>query len=207
MVNQVQVHASIELTFSTILRSVLRQDPNVIMLGEIRDSETAKVAVEASLTGHLVLSTLHTNDSIGAITRLVNIGVEPFLVANSVIGVLAQRLARKICPNCKEKFAPLPEVRQRLNLPDDGTVYYKGKGCSQCFNSGHRGRLGLYEVFEISPEARRLMEKNVPAGELRELRKRSGETTLFEEGMMGARAGLTSLEEVLRVAWAPAEDK
>jgi type IV pilus assembly protein PilB len=206
MINQVQVHAAIDLTFASVLRSVLRQDPNVIMLGEIRDAETARVAVEASLTGHLVLSTLHTNDSVGAITRLVNIGVEPFLVANSVIGVVAQRLSRKICPACRQPYAPPDEVRARLNLPSEGASYWKGQGCSQCFNSGHRGRCGLYEVFEISPEARRLMEKNASAGDLRDLRRRSGETTLFEEGMLAARNGQTSLEEVLRVAWAPAEE-
>jgi type IV pilus assembly protein PilB len=205
MINQVQVHSAIDLTFASVLRSVLRQDPNVIMLGEIRDAETARVAVEASLTGHLVLSTLHTNDSIGAITRLVNIGVEPFLVANSVIGVVAQRLSRKICPACRQPYTPPEEVRSRLNLPNDAS-YWKGQGCSQCFNSGHRGRCGLYEVFEISPEARRLMEKNASAGELRDLRRRSEETTLFEEGMLAARNGQTSLEEVLRVAWAPAEE-
>jgi type IV pilus assembly protein PilB len=207
MINQVQIHAAIDLTFASVLRSVLRQDPNVIMLGEIRDAETARVAVEASLTGHLVLSTLHTNDSVGAITRLVNIGVEPFLVANSVIGVVAQRLSRKICPACRQPYSPPPEVQKRLSLPEDGGSYWRGHGCSQCFNSGHRGRCGLYEVFEISPEARRMMEQNVSAGELRDLRKRSGETTLFEEGMIAARAGLTSLDEVLRVAWAPAEEK
>jgi type IV pilus assembly protein PilB len=206
-INQVQVHAAIDFTFAAVLRSVLRQDPNIIMLGEIRDAETARVAVEASLTGHLVLSTLHTNDSIGAITRLINIGVEPFLVANSVIGVVAQRLTRKICPNCREKYLPPDELRTRLGLPLDGSFYFKGKGCSQCFNSGHRGRVGLYEVFEMNPEARRLMEKDAPAGELRDVRKRNGETTLFEEGLMAARAGQTSLEEVLRVAWAPSEEK
>jgi type II secretory ATPase GspE/PulE/Tfp pilus assembly ATPase PilB-like protein len=155
----------------------------------------------------LVLSTLHTNDSIGAITRLINIGVEPFLVANSVVGVIAQRLARKICAGCKQVIVPPDEVRTRLNLPKDDTRYWKGQGCSQCYNSGHRGRLGLYEIFEVGAEARRLMEKDAPAGELRELRKRSGETTLFEEGMLGAKAGQTSLEEVLRVAWAPAEEQ
>jgi general secretion pathway protein E len=202
----VQVNHQIELTFAAVLRSVLRQDPNVIMLGEIRDAETARVAVEASLTGHLVLSTLHTNDSVGAITRLINIGVEPFLVANSVIGVVAQRLARKICPACRQPFTPAPEVRQRLNLPAEGATYFKGQGCNQCYNSGHRGRLGLYEVFEVGQEARKLMERGASAGELRGARERAGETTLFQEGMMGAKAGQTSLEEVLRVAWAPAEE-
>jgi type IV pilus assembly protein PilB len=206
MVNQVQVNAAIDLTFAAVLRSVLRQDPNIIMLGEIRDKETARVAVEASLTGHLVLSTLHTNDSVGAITRLVNIGVEPFLVASSVIGVIAQRLARKICPACRQPFTPPPEVMGRLKLPAEGSRYWKGQGCSQCFNSGHRGRLGMYEVFEISPEARQLMEANASAGQLRQLRSRLGETTLFEEGLLAAANGLTSLEEVLRVAWAPSEE-
>ncbi|HVX83554.1 MAG TPA: ATPase, T2SS/T4P/T4SS family [Phycisphaerae bacterium] len=206
MINQVQVNHTIDLTFAAVLRSVLRQDPNVIMLGEIRDNETARVAVEASLTGHLVLSTLHTNDSVGAITRLINIGVEPFLVASSVIGVVAQRLARKICPACRQPYAPPKEVRERLNLPDDNAGYFKGGGCTQCYGSGHRGRLGLYEVFEVGTEARKLMERAASAGELRDLRSRTGETTLFQEGMIGAKAGQTSLEEVLRVAWAPAEE-
>jgi type IV pilus assembly protein PilB len=205
MINQVQINHAIELTFATVLRSVLRQDPNIIMLGEIRDAETAKVAVEASLTGHLVLSTLHTNDSVGAITRLVNIGVEPFLVASSVIGVVAQRLARKICPACRQAYEPAEDVTRRLKLKP-GTRYWKGQGCPQCFNSGHRGRLGLYEIFEIGPEGRRLLEANASAGQLRELRARTGETTLFEEGLLGAGAGQTSLEEVMRVAWAPAEE-
>jgi type II secretory ATPase GspE/PulE/Tfp pilus assembly ATPase PilB-like protein len=202
----VQVNSVIDLTFAAVLRSVLRQDPNVIMLGEIRDRETARVAVEASLTGHLVLSTLHTNDSVGAITRLINIGVEPFLVASSVIGVIAQRLTRKICPACRQTFSPAAEVAARLHLPANGK-YWKGAGCAQCFNSGHRGRLGVYEIFEIGGEARRLMEKNVTAGELRNLRSRAGETTLFEEGLMAAGAGLTTVEEVLRTAWAPAEEE
>jgi type IV pilus assembly protein PilB len=206
MINQVQVNPAIDLTFATVLRSVLRQDPNVIMLGEIRDRETARVAVEASLTGHLVLSTLHTNDSVGAITRLVNIGVEPFLVASSVIGVIAQRLSRKICPSCRQPYTPAPEVASRLRLPEGGK-YWKGAGCAQCFNSGHRGRLGMYELFEIGSDARRLMEKNASAGELRELRARTGETTLFDEGMLAAASGLTSLEEVLRIAWAPAAEE
>jgi len=206
MVNQVQVNHAIDLTFATVLRSVLRQDPNIIMLGEIRDAETAKVAVEASLTGHLVLSTLHTNDSVGAITRLMNIGVEPFLVASSVIGVIAQRLARKICSSCRQPYSPSEELRTRLRLPAGDTKYWKGVGCPQCYNSGHRGRLGVYEIFETSPEAKRLMEKGVTAGELRDLRARIGETTLFEEGLLSAGQGQTSLDEILRVAWAPSED-
>jgi type II secretory ATPase GspE/PulE/Tfp pilus assembly ATPase PilB-like protein len=205
MVNQVQINHAIDLGFATVLRSVLRQDPNVIMLGEIRDAETARVAVEASLTGHLVLSTLHTNDSVGAITRLVNIGVEPFLVASSVIGVVAQRLARKICPACRQPYEPGVDVTSRLKLPAGGK-YWKGQGCTQCFNSGHRGRLGLYEVFEIGVEARRLLEGNAAGGALRDVRAKSGETTLFDEGLLAAANGQTSLEEVMRVAWAPSEE-
>ncbi len=205
MVNQVQINSAIDLTFANVLRSVLRQDPNIIMLGEIRDKETAMVAVEASLTGHLVLSTLHTNDSIGAITRLINMGVEPFLVASAVMGVVAQRLSRKICSGCKNPIVPSPEMQQRMGV--EGTErFFKGQGCPQCYSSGYRGRQGLYEIFEVSPEARTLLERNANPGELRELRKRAGETTLYEEGMLAARAGHTSLDEVLRVAWAPAEE-
>ncbi|HVT83255.1 MAG TPA: ATPase, T2SS/T4P/T4SS family [Phycisphaerae bacterium] len=207
MINQVQVNANIDLTFASVMRSVLRQDPNIIMLGEIRDSETAKTAVEASLTGHLVLSTLHTNDSVGAITRLVNIGVEPFLVASSVIGVVAQRLARKICQQCRARTEVHPDLRARLMLPDDGTPYFKGAGCKTCFNSGYRGRVGLYEIFEIQPESRGLLESNASAGKLRAVRKKAGETTLFEEGIIAAKAGMTSLEEVLRVTGAPSDEK
>jgi type II secretory ATPase GspE/PulE/Tfp pilus assembly ATPase PilB-like protein len=162
--------------------------------------------VEASLTGHLVLSTLHTNDSVGAITRLVNIGVEPFLVASSVIGVIAQRLARKTCQACRQPYEPPADVIARLKLPENGR-YWKGEGCSQCYSSGHRGRLGMYEVFEILPEARQMLEANASAGQLRQLRARLGETTLFEEGLLAAAHGQTSLEEVMRVAWAPAEEE
>jgi type II secretory ATPase GspE/PulE/Tfp pilus assembly ATPase PilB-like protein len=152
-----------------------------------------------------VLSTLHTNDSIGAITRLVNMGVEPFLVASAVMGVVAQRLSRKICAGCKTPIVASPELQQRLNVKPEER-FYKGQGCPQCYTSGYRGRQGLYEIFEITPEARTLLERNANPGQLRDLRKRAGETTLFEEGMLAARAGNTSLDEVLRVAWAPAEE-
>ncbi len=205
MVNQVQINEAIDLRFSTVLRSVLRQDPNVVMIGEIRDKETAEVAVQASLTGHLVLSTLHTNDSIGAITRLVNMGVEPFLVGSAVVGVIAQRLARKICSTCKAPYDPSEELRQRLNL-QPGRKYMKGTGCKQCFNSGYRGRVGLYEVFEVMAGSRRLMEQGAAVDKLRQERMRVKETTLFQEGIIAAEAGLTSPEEVLRVAWSPTEE-
>jgi len=205
MVNQVQVNEAIDLRFSTILRSVLRQDPNVVMIGEIRDTETAEVAVQAALTGHLVLSTLHTNDSVGAITRLVNMKVEPFLIGSAVVGVIAQRLTRKVCQACKAPYEPPEELRQRLNL-QPGPRYAKGKGCKQCFNSGYRGRLGLYEIFEVTNGARQLMERGASADDLRQERQRLKETTLYQEGIMAVEAGLTSPEEVLRVAWTPTEE-
>jgi type IV pilus assembly protein PilB len=205
MVNQVQVNAQIDLTFASILRSVLRQDPNVVMVGEIRDSETAKTAVEASLTGHLVLSTLHTNDAVGSISRLTNIGVEPFLLGSALVGVIAQRLARKICPNCKTEFQPTVELKERLYLKDDSKRYFKGAGCKSCFNSGYRGRLGLYELFEITPDVRAKLEEGADTTALMALRRTAKETTLFQEGLLAAEAGHISLEEVLRVAWAPGE--
>jgi len=200
MVNQVQINSAIDLTFATILRSVLRQDPNVIMLGEIRDVETAEVAVQASLTGHLVLSTLHTNSSVGAIARLTNLKVEPFLVGSSVIGIIAQRLTRRICPSCKTKYQPTPEILARMGLAADAGPYWKGAGCRNCFNSGYRGRVGLYEILEVEGDMRRLLERGAQPEELKVQRKKSGETTLFDEGMIAAAAGQTTLDEVLRVA-------
>jgi len=202
-INQVQVNEGIDLRFATVLRSVLRQDPNIIMVGEIRDPETAEVAVQAALTGHLVLSTLHTNDSVGAIARLVNLKLEPFLVASSVVGVVAQRLARRICPNCKAVHEVEEEMRSLLQLPDDDATFWKGTGCGRCFNSGYRGRVGLYELLEADQPMRRLLERNAGAEELIEQRAKAGETTLFDEAMVAARIGLTTLEEVVRVAGTP----
>ena len=200
MVNQVQINNAIELNFATILRAVLRQDPNIIMLGEIRDSETAEVAVQASLTGHLVLSTLHTNSSIGAISRLTNLKVEPFLLASSVIGIIAQRLTRRICAACKQTYQPEPDLLARMGLQADAGPFWKGAGCKNCFNSGYRGRVGLYEILEVVPDMRRLLERAAPPEELKLQRQKSGETTLFDEGMIAVAAGQTTLDEVLRVA-------
>jgi type II secretory ATPase GspE/PulE/Tfp pilus assembly ATPase PilB-like protein len=207
MINQVQVNAQIDLTFASILRSVLRQDPNVVMVGEIRDGETAKTAVEASLTGHLVLSTLHTNDAVGSVSRLTNIGVEPFMLGSALVGVIAQRLARKVCQNCRTEYVPPQELLERLGLQDLGRRYFRGVGCKSCFNSGYRGRVGLYEIFEITPEVRVKLEQGADTSALIELRRVAQETTLFQEGLLAADAGLISLEEVLRVAWAPGEKK
>jgi type II secretory ATPase GspE/PulE/Tfp pilus assembly ATPase PilB-like protein len=200
MVNQVQINSAIDLTFAVILRSVLRQDPNIIMLGEIRDVETAEVAVQASLTGHLVLSTLHTNSAIGAIARLGNLKVEPFLVGSAVIGIIAQRLTRRICSSCKQVYQPEPDLLARMGLKPDAAPYWRGAGCRNCFNSGYRGRVGLYEIMEVDPTMRRLLERGASPEELKNQRQKSGETTLFEEGMIAANSGQTTLDEVLRVA-------
>jgi len=207
MINQVQVNDAIDLRFATVLRSVLRQDPNIVMVGEIRDAETAEVATQASLTGHLVLSTLHTNDSVGAVARMLNLNIEPFLLGSSLIGVIAQRLARRICPNCKQPHQVPTELAQRLRLPQDGAQYWKGTGCKQCFNSGYRGRVGLYEILEVTPPFRQMLERKATTAEMRTERLKYGETTLFQEAMLAAKAGQTSLDEVLRVAGAPQDEE
>ncbi|MCP4502038.1 MAG: type II secretion system ATPase GspE [Deltaproteobacteria bacterium] len=199
-VGQVQVNAKIDLTFSSGLRSFLRQDPDVIMVGEIRDRETAEIAIQASLTGHLVLSTVHTNDSAGAITRLVEIGVEPFLVASSLIGVLAQRLVRTICTDCKEGYVPSKFELDSLNLdPTKVKTLYKGKGCPACQGTGYRGRVGIYELLLVDDELRSLIPKNVDAGQLKKAGIRNGMVPLREDGADKVLKGITTIEEVNRV--------
>ncbi len=199
-VGQVQVNAKIDLTFASGLRSFLRQDPDVIMVGEIRDRETAEIAIQASLTGHLVLSTVHTNDSAGAVTRLVDMGVEPFLVASSLIGVLAQRLVRTICPDCKEPVKPVAEELLEVGLdPGEVTQVYKGKGCHKCGDSGYRGRIGIYEMMMVDDEIRKLITQNVDAGTLKNLAREKGLVALREDGAMKVVQGVTTIEEVSRV--------
>ena len=200
MVNQIQVHESIGLSFARALRSILRQDPDVIMVGEIRDPETARVAVQAALTGHLVLATLHTNDAPGAVARLVDMDVEPYLLSGALNGVVAQRLARTICPQCATKYYPTERVLADAGLSEHtGRPFRKGGGCRQCNDSGFRGRLGVYEVLEVLPEIRRMIHLGRPAHELREAARRHAFLTLREEGVLLALDGKTSLEEVLRV--------
>ncbi|MBF0182575.1 MAG: type II secretion system ATPase GspE [Magnetococcales bacterium] len=195
-VGQIQVAPRIGLTFASGLRSILRQDPDVIMVGEIRDLETAEIAIQASLTGHLVFSTLHTNDSVGAVVRLVNMGIEPFLVSSSLDGVVAQRLVRKLCAQCKEPFSPPPEL---VGAIAEGATYFRPKGCPACLGSGYLGRTALFELLTMSAELRTRIDRRVSDQELREVAIAEGMTPLREAGLARAALGITSLEEVLRV--------
>ena len=200
-VNQVQVRENIGLNFAAALRSFLRQDPNIILVGEIRDFETAEIAVKASLTGHLVLSTLHTNDAPSTINRLMNMGIEPFLVASSVNLICAQRLVRRVCPSCRTDHpTPAAALAQAGFSPDDAKVVVpvKGKGCEKCNSSGYRGRVGLYEVMEITEEMRELVLVGASAIELRRKAVEEGMITLRQSGLRKVKDGLTTLEEVAR---------
>ena len=207
-VNQVQVNVKAGLTFANGLRSILRQDPNVIMVGEIRDQETADIAVRAALTGHLVFSTLHTNDAAGAITRLVDMGVEPFLVASSVLGVVAQRLVRMICPECKQAYPLAENASERFFMgkdPEEAVTLYRGNGCSHCNFTGYKGRLAIHEVILLTPELRAAVARRVSADELVELARQSGLTSMKEDGIQKALAGKTTVEEIVRVAYGSGE--
>jgi type IV pilus assembly protein PilB len=197
--NQVQVHEKIGMTFSAALRSLLRQDPDVIMLGEIRDPETAKIAVQAALTGHMVLSTLHTNDAPSSITRLINIGVEPYLISASLNAILAQRLVRKICPHCREPFIPTDENRQFLTSQGfTSEEMWKGKGCDRCRKTGYAGRLGIYELLVMSDKLRDICTSNPDVNALRRHCREMGLVTLRQDGFLKVRKGLTTIDEVLR---------
>ncbi|NWF92364.1 MAG: type IV-A pilus assembly ATPase PilB [Syntrophaceae bacterium] len=200
-INQVQMHEEIGLTFASALRSFLRQDPDIIMVGEIRDFETAQIAVQAALTGHLVLSTVHTNDAPGTITRLIDMGVEPFLISSAVILILAQRLVRKICSECKEQIKPNPQLLIDLGVPPEEAKsfpVYKGKGCTICNNTGYKGRLGLYEVMTMKEEIKDLVLARASASEIKKEAIRLGMKTLRQSGINKIRDGLTTIEEVLR---------
>lgn len=208
-INQVQVNETVGLSFSTALRSILRQAPNIIMLGEIRDLETASIAINASLTGHLVFSTLHTNDAPSAVTRLIDIGVKPFLVASSTRALMAQRLVRKICKNCAAPHVPTESEFRMLNMDPSSVVsganFMKGKGCSNCSNTGYRGRFGVFEIFVIDDEARKLIYDKVPSSVLRARAREMGMRTLREDGVRKVLAGLTTAEEVVRATSGDAE--
>jgi general secretion pathway protein E len=203
-VGQTQVNPKIELSFARALRSILRQDPDIIMIGEIRDLETAQIAVQASLTGHLVLATLHTNDSISAVTRLADMGVEPYLLASSLLGVLAQRLVRCLCPACRE-MAPASHgeagVLQGLGL-SAATRPWRANGCEACARTGYRGRTGIYELMLVDDEVRRAIHDRSGEPALRELASRSGLRTLALDGARWVADGTTSLSELLRVTGA-----
>jgi type IV pilus assembly protein PilB len=200
-INQVQVHESIDLTFASVLRSFLRQDPNIILVGEIRDNETAAIAVKASLTGHLVLSTLHTNDAPSAISRLVDMDVDPYLVATSVILVAAQRLVRRICTHCKEEVEMPPKALLNIGFTEEEAATTKiraGRGCNRCNNTGYKGRIGLYEVMPISTDIRDMIFTNAPVAEIRKKAVEEGMTTLRRSGLDKIKNGITTMEEVFR---------
>lgn len=200
LINQIQVQEQLGLTFARALRSILRQDPDVIMVGEIRDEDTARVAVQASLTGHLVLATLHTNDAPGAVARLQDMGIEAYLISSALNGVAAQRLARTLCQSCIAKYTPSEEALVDAGLdPKSRYVMSRGNGCSQCHDTGFAGRLGIYEVMEVDGDLRRAIYHREPTHTIRAMHRESGGLTLREEGVRLALAGRTSLEEILRV--------
>jgi type IV pilus assembly protein PilB len=207
-INQVQVAEAVGLTFSFALRSILRQAPNVIMIGEIRDLETASIAINASLTGHLVFSTLHTNDAPSAVTRLIDIGVKPFLVASSTRALMAQRLVRKVCKQCAAPSVPTEAELRTLGMDAaslQGANFQKGKGCSNCSNTGYRGRFGIFEIFVIDDEARKLIYEKVSSSVLRARAREMGMRTLREDGIRKVQAGLTTPDEVIRATVGDAE--
>ncbi|OGW77986.1 MAG: type II secretion system protein GspE [Omnitrophica bacterium RIFCSPHIGHO2_02_FULL_46_20] len=200
-VRQIQINPKVELTFANGLRSILRQDPNVIMIGEMRDYETAEIAIQAALTGHLVFSTLHTNDAPGAVTRMIDMGVEPFLVSSSVIGILAQRLVRMVCSECKEKYEPTQEELKDMGLTGERRkiLFYRGKGCPKCLNTGYKGRAGIYEFMIPDDKIRNAIIAKFSSGNIRKLALAGGMITLKDDGIQKIKQGVTTVEEVLRV--------
>ncbi|MBI2091831.1 MAG: type II secretion system ATPase GspE [Deltaproteobacteria bacterium] len=201
-INQVQVNPKIELTFAAGLRAFLRQDPDVIMVGEIRDKETAEIAIQASLTGHLVISTLHTNDAPATVTRLIDMGIEPFLVSSSILGVIAQRLVRTVCHDCAKKYTPTPEELARIGIVTDdlkGRQLYRAVGCPNCLETGYTGRLAIYEFMIMNDEIRAEIMKGSDASTIRKVGVKTGMTTLMGDAASKILQGLTTIEEILRV--------
>ncbi len=200
-IGQVQVKEKIGVTFAAALRSILRQDPDIVMIGETRDQETAQIAIQAALTGHLVLSTLHTNSAAGAITRLIDMGVEPFLIASTIVSVVAQRLVRKLCNHCKITYHPDAQVLRRLGLSaTDKGVFYKAVGCQECGQTGYKGRLAIFEIMMMTQEVARLTMQRADTTAIQEAARKDGMTLLVEDGVRKIREGLTTIEEVLTVA-------
>jgi general secretion pathway protein E len=200
-VGQMQVNPKINLTFAAGLRSILRQDPDIIMIGEIRDRETAEIAIHASLTGHLVFSTLHTNDAASAATRLIDMGIEPFLVASSVVAVLAQRLLRQVCTDCKQPYYPADEELIRLGIvpPKVRPTFYRGVGCPACSQTGYRGRTGIFELLVLDDEIRRLIGNKADAATIRQAAMAKGMVVLKDEGAEKVFQGVTTTEELMRI--------
>lgn len=202
MISQVQADASSSMTFATALRSILRQDPDIIMVGEIRDAETAEVAIQAALTGHLVLSTLHTNDSAGAVTRLLDMGIAPFKISAALVGVVAQRLVRNICPKCRTTYFPSAEVFDSLRYKGNRRQSFsRGEGCMECHDTGFSGRSGIYEILSVTNELREIISHDSNVESIRRFHREHGGTSLLDEGLIMAEEGRTSLEEVARVAF------
>jgi type IV pilus assembly protein PilB len=200
-INQVLVRNEIGMTFAAALKAFLRQDPNIIMVGEIRDIETGGIAIKAALTGHLVLSTLHTNDAPSTITRMIDMGIEPFNVSSAVNLIVAQRLVRRICKDCKSEASYSPEELKALGTTAkdwEGVTFFKGKGCDTCAGSGYKGRAGLYEVMALSPELRRQILKGASTAEISEQAVKEGMLTLRMDGIVKIRKGVTTLEEVVK---------
>ncbi len=200
-IGQMQVNPKINLTFANGLRSILRQDPDVIMVGEIRDAETAEIAIHASLTGHLVFSTLHTNDTAGAITRLVDMGIEPFLVSSSVVAIVAQRLVRCICPHCRQSYTPTPEELAKLGFKTETMrpTFYRAVGCAECRRTGYHGRTGIYEILLIDDEIRQMILSKMDSGRIKTRSIEKGMRTLRDDGARKVVSGVTTMEEILRV--------
>ncbi|HOQ16347.1 MAG: Flp pilus assembly complex ATPase component TadA [Epulopiscium sp.] len=199
-INQVNVNAKAGLTFASALRAILRQDPDIVMIGEMRDTETASIAVRASITGHLVLSTLHTNDAPSSITRLIDMGIEPYLVATAVEGIIAQRLVRRICKNCKTAVHPTSDEAEILKIPKNSLIY-KGKGCQACNNTGYKGRLAVHEVLVLDSSMREMIVKGANSDEIREFAINHGMITLWDNTKRNVLEGNTTVEELLRVAY------
>jgi len=206
-ISQIQVNPAASITFATGLRSILRQDPNIIMVGEIRDTETASIAIHAALTGHLVFSTLHTNDAPSAVTRLIDMGIEPFLISSSLIGVVAQRLVRRVCPTCHETYVPDAETLKELGLKDEHKQYRfsRGRGCRDCLGSGYRGRTGLYEVMKVSEKMEELILRRESANKVKALAIQEGMTTLREAAIQKVIKGASTPQEVKRIIYSSGE--
>ncbi|MCA8987692.1 MAG: Flp pilus assembly complex ATPase component TadA [Planctomycetaceae bacterium] len=202
LINQVHANAGTSLSFAKVLRSILRQDPDVIMIGEIRDAETAEVAIQAALTGHLVLSTLHTNDSVSAITRLSDMGIASYKTAAAFVGCIAQRLVRRICPHCRTTYYPSADFLRTLHYKGDlNRQFERGEGCHECFDSGYKGRIGIYDILPSNQELREMIGREANVDQLRDWHLKHGGSTLLEQGIKLAERGETSLEEVMRVAF------
>jgi type IV pilus assembly protein PilB len=201
-VNQTQVNEKAKLTFATALRAILRQDPDVVLVGEIRDQETAKIAMQAAQTGHLVLSTLHTDDAPSAVTRLMDMGIEPYVIGSGLIGVVAQRLVRRLCTSCRRQYTPEAETLRALSIPEGAAsqfVFYRAVGCEECNQTGYRGRIALYEVMRVSDKVRRLIAQRAGEDLIREAAGETGMISLGEDGLAKVKAGVTTAEELLRV--------